>query len=258
MRHVLGLDQPLLDRELPADLLQEVQGVVHDHAADHEDDDQDVDAGDQVEDGTAAVAAPGGFRAHVDLADGKTGLGAGVALAAGLDEVGLVDGRGWVVLGFDRVRTVAAGAVHDLDRAPAVREPVVTVLEGLERVRGQPVFPGQPQRGVARGADLLGYVARVHGGRDVLVAADVVLAVAVGAGGGVGVALAQGAGVDAAVERRGDLGVALRAGFRDVQLVGPRGPDHRPVHLVRPVAIDTVRRLDFAGLKCGPMHTQVE
>ena len=60
------------------------------------------------------------------------------------------------------MRTVAAGAIDHLGRAASRRLAVIAVGERLDRVGGHAVFLRHMARGVARGADLLGHVARIN------------------------------------------------------------------------------------------------
>ena len=115
--HVLLLDESLLDRQLPPDFLQKIEGVVEEHASHHEDDQDHVEARDDVENRAVAVLASRRLGTDVHRSNREAHVGPRVTLAARLHEIGLVHGRRRIGLRFDRVRTVAARAVDDLDRA---------------------------------------------------------------------------------------------------------------------------------------------
>ena len=112
----------------------------------------------------------------------KRAPGAGVALAAGLDEVLLADLRGGVGGGQDVVGAVAARAVRDVDRAALHREAVEALVERLEAVALDAVLLREAERAVAGRADLLGDVRRGDRGERVVGLQDAVLAVAGRAG----------------------------------------------------------------------------
>ena len=149
-------------------------------------------------------------------------------------------------------------AVNDLNCAAANRQPVITVLERFERVRGESVFLREAKRRMAGGADLLSDIVCVDGRCRIPAGSDVVLTVAIRAGGRVGVAFSQGVGVNAGVEFAGDLCMAFCACPGDVELVHPCAGGHRAVHLVGAVAIDAVGRFHVATDQRRAVHALVE
>ena len=156
---------------------------------------------------------------------------------------------------LDGMRTVAARAIDDLDRAATHRQAVIAVGERLEGIGGEAVFFGQADGGMAGGAHLLGDVACVYRGSRIGMREDLVLAVAIGADRRVEIALAQGDGVHAEVVFRRLGLVAFCAGLGQVGLLHARTGDHRLVHFVAAVAIDAVGGLHDAARQRRAMHT---
>ena len=233
----LGEDSPA-DGELTPRFLDEVESVVKEHAAHHEDDEGDVEGGDPVE-----QRRPLDRRGHVDLGGAEALVGAGVTArgAARLRQIGRCDARGRVRGRKDVVRAVAAGAVGDLDGAAPRREPVKAVLERLRPVPRQAPLFRQRHRGVTRRARESGDVGGRDGRAGVLRREDGVLAVAVGACGRVRIALVEAHPVDAGVVLAALGLVAPAADLLDVHLVDRRDRVESVPGVVRAVAIDAGR-----------------
>ena len=94
-------------------------------------------------------------------AHGEAGIRTRMTLAAGLNKIRFMHRGGRIEVRFDRVHAVTARTIHDLNRTTAGRQTVVTIRKRLERIRGQPVFLRQPQRGMTARANLLRNVAGV-------------------------------------------------------------------------------------------------
>lgn len=258
MGDVLLFDQSFLDRQFATGLFQEIERVVEEHAADDHDDENHIDRRHEIKHGTVPILARGGLGTHVYFADGESRIGARMTLPAGLDQVGFIDRRRGIAGGFDRVRSVAARAIHHFDRTAAHRESVVTVGKRLERIRRQSVFLRQPERRVTIGTNFLRDVLLVDRRGRVLVTTDVVLAVTIRTRRRIEVPLPQGRGMRALAEFVAAFLVARRTCIGDSQFVDARISDHRAVHLVSAVTIHAVGRIRVAIPQGCAVHTLVE
>ena len=205
----VGLHLPRLQAE-DAEFADPVASVVQEHESDSQGDDEEVE-----EAGEAGLPGLGAALGDVNGADGESGTGAGVAVAAGLREVLGVDGGLGVRGRQDLVEAVAGGAVGYRLGASFGGEPVERVAEGGDPVRGETEAAGKAKVAVAaaagftdgRGSD---------GGAGGLGAEDGVFAVAIGADGGFGDPGGEGFSVDAGLVVGKDFGVAEAAEFGDV------------------------------------------
>ena len=91
-------------------LAHEDHQVMEEHEADHGDDHQDVELAHPGDHLGAEVGLRGGCGIEVDFALGEVGVGAGMALSAGLGQVAGLMVERWIGRGKDVVRTVAGGA----------------------------------------------------------------------------------------------------------------------------------------------------
>ena len=126
----------------------------------------------------------------------------GVAGAAGLGDVGLEGGAGWIFVAEDVVRSVAALAIGRDQQAFLAQREAVNRIHVVRIDAGQALLRGHGAVAVALAAGL-GHVQRIDGGAGVSLGKDLVrIAVAAGAG------MLFGRGVNAAGELRCFVGVA--------------------------------------------------
>jgi len=132
----------------------------------------------------AAKIRPPGLtvRGHVDFAQGKFLIRAGVTFAARHGQVHLADGGIGVRRRQDFMIAMAAGAIGG-ERLGAVfsREAMIAAEKSFHAVSREVVFGVQPLRGMAAAANVL----RDGPGRTALEGADFMFIVTAGAGGGV-------------------------------------------------------------------------
>lgn len=239
--------------DMGAELLEVVERVVGQHAADGQDDDDDVDAGDEEDDPVMAIGHVG-RGVETNGRGGEPGADAGVALAAGLRQVRLVDGGQRVAGWQDVMDAVTGGAVGDRGGAELEREPVEALHVALHDLLGQTVARGDALRGVALAAGLWD-VSREDLGSGRTNGRDGVFAVAIGAGGGIALASLDGLAVHAAEVGLADVFVALAASGGD-GLPEQFGGGIRPfVEVVRAMAVRAHRGLGDAFFEEGhAMH----
>ena len=145
-----------------------------------------------------------------------------MALAAGVLQVGRVDGGGRVGGRQYPVNAVARGAVGDVGVAGLGLETVVGVDEGRQTAGLDAVLLVEHRRLVARRAGHLGDLGPRHRRQRVVRRQDPVLTVAVGAHRRIGLSPIHQLAVDALSKVALDTLVALAAGPRDVEVVDAR------------------------------------
>ena len=113
-------------REHSAGLAPQIEEVVQQHEPEGDGDDDEVEDLDEIED--APTGRGSGHCVH--RPDGEAAARVVVALAAGLAQVGVVDGGARIAGGIDVVNAVTAGAVGDGLAALARGQSVIAVLIG--------------------------------------------------------------------------------------------------------------------------------
>ena len=211
------------------DLADVVQGVVKEHAADDDDDQQDIELLHPLCDRGAFLK----ITHAVNRALGNRIGDLGVALTAGLFQVGGIDRRRGIRTRKNAVGPMARGAVRNTGIALAGLQTVV----GVDEVR----LPGalhaiplvEDHRVVAPGARLLGDLGLGHRRVRISSGENTVLAVAVGADRRSGNTALDQLAVDTLPVILRDRLVALAAGLRDI--------------LVRDRAFRIIGRQDLVG-----------
>ena len=193
-----------------AELTDPVTAIVEQHKADGERDDEEIEEA-RVE-GLPGLGAAFG---DVDGADGETGTGAGVAVAAGLGQVLCMDGGFGIGRGQHLMEAVAGGAVGYGLGAGFGGETVEGVAEGGDTVRGETEAAGEAEIAVAAAAGFTNG-GRADGGAGGFGAEDGVFAVAIGTNGCFGDAGGEGFAVDTGLVVGEGLGVAKAAEFGDI------------------------------------------
>ncbi len=158
---------------------------------------------------------------EVNLGGDELVVRAGMALAAGLGEVGVIDGRARIGGGQNVVDAVTAGAVCDRVRADFRCHAVIAGEVRRNSAAGHAKFFRQSHAFVARRAGVL-HIGCGDGRVRVLWSLDGVNAVTIGADRGLPVAAGNGRAVDALHVLLLDVIVTLGAGGRNVELVDRR------------------------------------
>ena len=241
-------------REHRAGLAPQIENIVQQHESNRDGNDDEVEELHELE----HAPARSGPRHCVHRPDGKAAARVVVALAAGLAQVGVIDGGARIAGWIDVVHAMAAGAVGDGLAASARGEPVVAVLVGGDAVPGHREAGHQRRIGMAARAGFLRDVRHINRRSGIAGREDAVLAVAVGAGGRLQNAFGDGLAVNALRVGVVDVRVALAAGGGDVLLPDFRmriGDGQDVVHAVAVIARSGVfvALLDGAAMHALPI-----
>ena len=183
---------------------------------------------------------------EVNLGGDELVVRAGMALAAGLGQVGVIDGRVRIAGGQNVVHAVTAGAVGDRGRADFRCHAVIAGQVRTDAAAGHAEFLREPHALVAGRAGVL-HVGCGHGRVRILRRLDGVNAVAIGADRRLPVAARDGRAVNALHVLLLDVVMALGAGGRNVELVDRRLRIDGAQDVVLAVAVGADRGLVGAG-----------
>ena len=218
--------------------------VMQKHAADGGEDHQQVEAADQ---GDGLAADIGGVRVQMHLAGREISVGAGMALAAGLDEMRRVDGRVWIARRQDVVHPVTTGAVGRDLRSAGGGQPVIAGQIARLAAAYDSELPRHFHVLVALGAGVGCQIFRRNRRGWVLGVLDHVRAVTVGTDRRMQVALGDRLPVNALHELRALRLVTLGAGGGNAALVDGRFGIGNAPHVVGAMAVAANRGLLVAG-----------